>query len=59
MIAASLLNETALNLDPVGSGWLLGIITLALAAVLFAVGPDGSRLSAAACRPRARETRPA
>ncbi|MFN5756671.1 MAG: hypothetical protein ACK48M_07785, partial [Planctomycetia bacterium] len=47
MIAASLLNDTALNLDPVGSWWLLGAVTLALAAVLFAVGPDGSRLSAA------------
>jgi hypothetical protein len=46
MIAASLLHDTALNLDPVGSWWLLGIVTLALAAVLFVVGPDGSRLSA-------------
>lgn len=46
MIAASLLHDTSLNLDPVGSWWLLGIVTLALAAVLFAVGPDGSRLSA-------------
>jgi hypothetical protein len=47
MIAASLLHDTALNLDPVGSWWFLGIVTLALAAVLFAVAPDASRLTAA------------
>jgi hypothetical protein len=46
MIAASLLHDMALNLDPVGSWWFLGIVTLALAAVLFAVAPDASRLSA-------------
>jgi hypothetical protein len=46
MIAASLLHDTALNLDPVGSWWFLGIVTLALAAVLFAVAPDASRLTA-------------
>jgi hypothetical protein len=47
MIAASLLHDVAVSLDPVGSWWFLGLVTLALAAVLFAVGPDASRLSAA------------
>lgn len=47
MIAASLLNDVALHLEPVGTWWFLALVTLALAVVLFAVGPDASRVTAA------------
>jgi hypothetical protein len=47
MIAASLLHDVSVHLDPVGSWWLLGLVTAALFAVLIAVGPDPSRVSPA------------
>ena len=46
MIATSVLHDVALQFDPVGSWWLLGLVTLVLAAVLFFIGPDGSRVAA-------------
>ena len=46
MIATTLLHDVALQFDPVGSWWLLGLVTLVLAAVLFFIGPDGSRVAA-------------
>ena len=47
MIAVASLHDLAIDCDPVGSWRLLGLVTLALAAVLFAIGPDRSRVSAA------------
>ena len=47
MIAASLLHDLSLQLDPVGSWWLLVPVTAALVAILVAVGPDPSRVSPA------------
>jgi uncharacterized membrane protein len=46
VIATSVLHDVALQFDPVGSWWLLGLVTLVLAAVLFFIGPDGSRVAA-------------
>lgn len=46
MIATSVLHDVALQFDPVGSWWFLGLVTLVLAAVLFLIGPDGSRVTA-------------
>jgi len=46
VIATTLLHDVALQFDPVGSWWLLGLVTLVLAAVLFFIGPDGSRVAA-------------
>jgi hypothetical protein len=43
--AASLLHDVSVAFDPVGSWATLAIVTAALAAVLFAVGPDRSRVS--------------
>ena len=46
MIATSVLHDIALQFDPVGAWWFLGLVTLALAAVLFFIGPDPSRVAA-------------
>jgi len=43
MIAATTLEDVSLHFDPVGSWPLVGLVTLALAAVLIAVPPDRSR----------------
>jgi len=40
MIAATMLRDIAIQADPVGSWWLLGLVTCGLAAVLFLLGPD-------------------
>ena len=46
MIAvAGLLHDVSVAFDPVGSWATLAVVTAALAAVLFAVGPDPSRVS--------------
>jgi hypothetical protein len=47
MIAATMLRDIAIQADPVGSWWLLGLVTCGLAAVLFLLGPDPSRITAA------------
>jgi len=47
VIAVASLHDLAVDCDPVGSWRLLALVTLALAAVLFAVGPDRSRVSRA------------
>lgn len=45
MIAlGSVLEDVAVAFDPVGSWGLVGIVTVVLAGVLFAVGPDRSRV---------------
>ena len=45
MILATALEEVSLQFDPVGSWAVVGLVTAALAAVLFAVPPDRSRVS--------------
>ncbi len=45
MIAASAIEDFAINFDPVGSWMVVSVVTAALAAVLFAWGPDPSRVS--------------
>jgi len=39
------LQELSIDFDPVGSWWFVLVVTLALVAVLLAVGPDRSRVS--------------
>ena len=43
--AAGLLHDVSVAFDPVGSWTTLAVVTAALAAVLFAVGPDRSRVT--------------
>jgi hypothetical protein len=45
MIAVTALDDFAVQLDPVGSWPLVGIVAFLLVAVLFAVAPDRSRVS--------------
>jgi hypothetical protein len=45
MIMTTTLEEVALQFDPVGSWAVVGLVAAALAAVLFAVPPDRSRVS--------------
>ena len=45
MIMTTALEEVALQFDPVGSWGVVGLVAAALAAVLFAVPPDRSRVS--------------
>lgn len=46
MTTDTMISDLSLGFDPVGSWLVVGVVTLLLAAVLLAVGPDRSRLSA-------------
>lgn len=45
MIATSVVDGLTVGFDPVGSGWLVALVTAALAAILALFGPDPTRLS--------------
>ncbi|RLS35710.1 MAG: hypothetical protein DWH79_01295 [Planctomycetota bacterium] len=45
MVLALILQELSLEFDPVGSWWLVLLVTCLLAVVLLAVGPDKTRVS--------------
>jgi hypothetical protein len=45
MIAATAVDDLAVQFDPVGSWTLVGVVAFLLVAVLFAVAPDRSRVS--------------